>query len=61
MLKYVHMGNSLQEKEYEELDDIIHSIKDADEKEIDRMTELAVKWVTLNPEPITVENADYNK
>lgn len=61
LLKYVHMGNSLQEKEYEELDDIIHSIKDADEKEIDRMTELAVKWVTLNPEPITVENADYKR
>lgn len=55
------MGNSLQEKEYEELDDIIHSIKDADEKEIDRMTELAVKWVTLNLEPITVENADYKR
>lgn len=61
LLTYLHMGNPLSEKEYNELASIIRSIKKADEAEINRMTELSVKWVTLNPDPIMAENIEYKR
>ena len=39
----------------------LHELDKAYEKEIDRLSELAVKWVILNPEPIAVEKAAYRK
>ena len=59
--EYVHMGNPLQEKEYEELEGIVKAIKNADEAEKARMTELAVKWVVLKPEPMAVEAVAYRR
>lgn len=40
---------------------IVKSIKKADEKEINRMTELAVEWVLLNLDPIPLENVAYKR
>ncbi len=60
-LTYVQMGNPLPEAELAEVAAIVRSIRNAYEKEIDRLSELAVKWVILNPEPIAVEKAAYRK
>lgn len=61
LLKYVHMGNPLSEKEYDEFASIIRSVKRAGDAEINRMTELSVKWVTLNPDPVMAENIEYKR
>lgn len=61
LLDYLHMGTPLSDKEYEELDIIIKSIRNVYEKEIDRMTELSVKWVTLNLNPIKLGEIKYNR
>ena len=60
-LKYMYMGNTLQKQEYKELKKIIKSIQTVDEEEINRMTELAVKWVVLNPERISLERVNYKR
>ena len=60
-LKYLKMGNTLQKQEYKELKKIIKSIRSVDEEEINRMTELGVNWVVLNPEPISLEKVDYKR
>ena len=59
--KYLHMGNVLDAKEYDELESIFKGIKNADEKEINRMSELSVKWVTKNTDPITLEKTEYTR
>lgn len=60
-LTHVQMGNPLPEAELAEVAAIVRSIRNAYEKEIDRLSELEVKWVILNPEPIAVEKAAYRK
>lgn len=60
-LTYVQMGNPLSEAELAEVSAIVRSIKNAFEKEMGRLSELAVKWVILNPEPIAAENIAYRR
>ncbi len=60
-LNYIHLGNPLAPEEYEELEHIFHSIRQAYEPELDRMSELAVKWVALNTNPIKAENITYKR
>lgn len=60
-LNYMNMGNELTKEKSKELTKIVKSIKKADEKEIDRMTELAVEWVLLNLDPIPLENVAYKR
>lgn len=43
----------------EEFAGLINGIKDADETDINRLTELSVKWVTLNLNPMAVGELDY--
>ncbi|MFR1310339.1 MAG: hypothetical protein ACLSCO_16675 [Gallintestinimicrobium sp.] len=40
---------------------MIKSIKNADEKDINRLTELSVKWVILNLDPIAVGEVNYRR
>lgn len=61
LLTYVQMGNPLPETEYKELSLIVRSIKNAWDDELNRLAELSVKWVTLNPEPFAVENVSYKR
>ncbi len=60
-MKYVQMGNPLQDKECAELEDIIKTIKNADEAMMGRMTELAVKWIVMNTEPMTLDTVAYRR
>lgn len=60
-LQYLQMGNPLAPTEYKELERICRSIRRADEAELDRMSELAVKWVSLNTDPIPVGKVDYTR
>lgn len=60
-LAYVQMGNPLSKAEIAEVSAIVRSIRNAYEKEIDRLTQLGVKWVLLNPEPIAVGEVAYRR
>lgn len=57
----MQVGNPLPETELGEVATIVRSIRNAYEKETDRLSELAVKWVILNPEPIAVEKVAYRR
>ena len=59
--KYLHMGNMLESSEYDELAEIFKGIKNADEKAINRMTELCVKWVTMNTDAMPLEETEYTR
>lgn len=59
--KYFHMGNQLDPSEYDELNSFFKSIKIADESLFNRQTELSVKWVAQNREPIALLEVDYNR
>lgn len=59
LFTYIQMGNALPETETEEVKQIIRSIKNAWEEELYRLTELSVKWVLLNPDPMTLEDVSY--
>ena len=45
----------------EKIAELVKDIKDKDDKELGRLTALAVKWVTLNPLPIKLENTEYKR
>lgn len=60
-LAFVQTGTPLPEEDINELKIIVRAIKDADEKECARMTELGVKWVLLNLTPIAIENVNYRR
>ena len=47
--------------EQREFAGLINGIKDADETDINRLTELSVKWVTLNLNPMAVGELDYKR
>ena len=51
----------LPSDEQEEFCQLIKSIKNADEQDINRLTELSVKWVTLNLDPIAVGKVNYRR
>lgn len=52
---------SLDVDEQREFAGLINGIKDADETDINRLTELSVKWVTLNLNPMAVGELDYKR
>ena len=60
-VSYLKMGQKLSDSESAEIDEITKGIKDKDDEELNRLTELAVKWVTLNPMPIRLENVEYKR
>lgn len=55
------MGTPLDVDEQREFAGLINGIKNADETEINRLTELSVKWVTLNLNPMAVGELDYKR
>lgn len=59
--QYVCMGTPLSSEEQEEFRRLIKSIKNADERELNRLAELSVKWVTLNLAPIAVGKVNYRR
>lgn len=61
LYQYVCMGTPLPSDEQEEFCQLIKSIKNADEKDINRLMELSVKWVTLNLDPIAVGEVNYRR
>ena len=60
-LEFVELGTPLAKDEISELKSIIKTIKNVDEKECARMTELGVKWVTLNTEPMEIGQVKYRR
>lgn len=60
---YLNLGNQLDVLQLQEIDQILLQIlKDqAFEKELARLSELCVKWVLMNTQPITLENTNYNR
>ena len=61
LYRYVCMGTPLPSDEQEKFFQLIKSIKNADENDITRLTELSVKWVTLNLDPIAVGEVNYRR
>ena len=57
--KYLKMGVSLSDEENAEIAEIAKDIQNKYEDELDRLTELCVKWVLQNPTPIKVEGITY--
>ena len=55
------MGTPLDAYEQREFAGLINGIKDADETDINRLTELSVKWVTLNLNHMAVGELDYKR
>ena len=53
-------GNLLSDEENTEIHNIINDTSHLWEAELNRLTELCVKWVLLNPKPIILEKVDYN-
>ncbi len=60
LLKYIMQGNLLSDEENTEIHNIINDTSHLWEDELNRLTELCVKWVLLNPKPIILEKVDYN-
>ncbi|SFU84420.1 ankyrin repeat domain-containing protein [Butyrivibrio sp. M55] len=60
-VSYLKMGQQLSDAEYAEIDEIVKGIKDKDDEELNRLTELGVKWVTLNPMPMKLESVKYRR
>lgn len=61
LYRYICMGTPLDADEQREFAGLINDIKDADETDINRLTELSVKWVTLNLNPMAVGELDYKR
>lgn len=61
LYRYICMGTPLDVDEQREFAGLINGIKDADETDINRLTELSVKWVTLNLNPMAVGELDYKR
>lgn len=61
LYRYICMGTPLDADEQREFAGLINGIKDADETDINRLTELSVKWVTLNLNPMAVGELDYKR
>ena len=61
LYRYICMGTPLDADEQREFAGLINGIKNADETDINRLTELSVKWVTLNLNPMAVGKLDYKR
>lgn len=67
LTKYFLQGNTLNKDEIEDMKDAINEINTHKaaciicQKAIDKLMELAVKWVIQNPDPIPLGNIDYNR
>jgi len=62
LLKHFTGGAALTAKELNETKDLASSIKakgDDEDEVIDRLCELAVKWVLQNPNPVVLKEPDY--
>lgn len=67
LTKYFLQGNALDKDEIEDMNNAINKINTHKvaciicQKAIDKLMELAVKWVIQNPEPVPLGNIDYNR
>ncbi|MDE6234038.1 MAG: hypothetical protein K2M60_11940, partial [Lachnospiraceae bacterium] len=67
LTKYFLQGNALDKDEIEDMKNAINKINTHKaaciicQKAIDKLMELAVKWVIQNPEPVPLGNIDYNR
>ncbi|MCI8307673.1 MAG: ankyrin repeat domain-containing protein [Lachnospiraceae bacterium] len=61
LLEYVLIGNKLEPEKYDELKIIISALPNTWEEHINRMTELSVEWVILNPEPVLLQEVKYKR
>lgn len=62
MKEYLRMGESLAEAEYAELNKIFPVVRKGEgEEELERLTELSVAWVLLNPNPISLGQTKYKR
>lgn len=59
--KYLMNGNLLSEEENSEVHHMIADTSHMWEDECNRLTELCVKWVILNPEPMPLDKVEYNR
>ena len=59
--KYLQMGEKLSDAEYDEIAEITKDIKNKDEAALNRLTELSVKWVVQNPNPIAIGEIEYGR
>lgn len=59
--KYVEMGTPLSAEELQEFRRLTKSIKNVEEQELARLTELSVKWVTCNLDPIETGKISYRR
>lgn len=59
--EYLKQGRLLSDEENKEIHNIINDTSHLWEDELDRLTELCVKWVLLNPEPMQLEKVEYNR
>lgn len=67
LTKYFLQGNALDKDEIEDINNAINEINNHKaaciicQKAIDKLMELAVKWVIQNPEPVPLGNIDYKR
>ncbi len=67
LAKYFLQGNALSKEEMEEAQNDINEINNCkaacvvSQNAIDKLMELAVKWVIKNPKPVPLGNVDYNR
>lgn len=61
--QYLNLGQQLGDLELQEVKQIISQIlkNHAFEDELSRLTELSVKWVLLNLQPIILEHTNYER
>ena len=56
LARFFRSGNPLSETEADEADALADALKDGfGEKEPDRLSELAVRWVLSNPDPMPLD------
>lgn len=58
---YVQQGNKLSQEELEELKIIVEEVKATNDTNVYVMTELGVKWVLQNPNPISSSDIHYSR
>lgn len=56
--KYLQMGNSIADEKIAKINNIN---TDSEDETINRLCEIAVEWVKLNPQPIALEKVDYTR
>ena len=59
--KYLNMGEQLSMDEYGEIAELTEDIKNKDEEDLNRLTEISVKWVLQNPNPIAIGEVTYDR